>query len=221
MRFQIPLITLAALLTAISNGAAQTVQLPEFRFTTVQTTVSVPNRGGVSLGGISSSSSGRTANGVPILGKLPGVGGLFGNRAIGRSDSAGSFSVHATIIDLKEMDEAILAGAAGRARRVVEGPSPAEIKAGYLSRHVGHRPAAPLQPAPAAPALSLAEIERDNAAAAQQRTGEAWQFFQKGKLAEEAGKANVARIYYQMAGRRADAELKEEIAARLDAIAGQ
>ena len=54
------------------------------------------------------------------------------------------------------------------------------------------------------------------------RRQEAADFFQRGRAAEAAGKANVARIYYQMAARRLplhqNAPMKTEILARLDLL---
>src|SRR5262249_37799310 len=61
-----------------------TVQLPPFAFTTVTTTVSVPDGGTVLLGGIKRLREGRTEKGVPILNKLPYISRLFKNVGIGR-----------------------------------------------------------------------------------------------------------------------------------------
>ena len=60
-----------------------TVQLPTFSFTTVSTTVSVPDGGTVLLGGIKRLSEGRNEVGVPLLSKLPYVNRLFRNVGIG------------------------------------------------------------------------------------------------------------------------------------------
>lgn len=87
------------------NAPASAVQLPTFGYSTAPTTVSVPDRGGVYMGGIKRSSSGRTESGVPLL--------PFKNRSIGNQTSATSFSAHAYIHDFEAMDEAALsAGAA-------------------------------------------------------------------------------------------------------------
>jgi general secretion pathway protein D len=61
-----------------------TVQLPQFAFTSVSTTVSVPDGGTILLGGIKRLSEGRTERGVPILSKIPYISRLFRNVAIGR-----------------------------------------------------------------------------------------------------------------------------------------
>jgi general secretion pathway protein D len=73
----------------VTNNAQQTregttVQLPTFNFTTVSTTVSVPDGGTVLLGGIKRLSEGRTERGVPMLNKIPYISRLFKNVGIGR-----------------------------------------------------------------------------------------------------------------------------------------
>src|SRR3954452_788871 len=90
----------AALAILILNDAARaqavqpmpqvptTVQLPTFSFFTVQTTVSVPDGGSVSLaGGINRAADGTVTRGMAPL-----------NRGIGSSRGASGVSVHATII---------------------------------------------------------------------------------------------------------------------------
>ena len=87
------------------NAPASAVQLPTFGYNTVNTTVSVPDRGGVYMGGIKRSFSGRTESGAPLL--------PFKNRSIGNQSSATSFSVHTYIHDFEAMDEdALSQGAA-------------------------------------------------------------------------------------------------------------
>src|SRR5438067_1677717 len=85
-----------------------TVQLPTFSFFTVQTTVSVPDGGGMSLGGINRAADGTVTRGMAPL-----------NRGIGSTRGASGVSVHATIIDREEMDKAVLAEAAAKRGEVV------------------------------------------------------------------------------------------------------
>jgi general secretion pathway protein D len=61
-----------------------TVQLPTFAFTTVSTTVSVPDGGTILLGGIKRLAEGRSERGVPMLSKIPYVSRLFRNVSMGR-----------------------------------------------------------------------------------------------------------------------------------------
>ncbi len=62
-----------------------TVQLPTFAFTSVSTTVSVPDGGTILLGGIKRMSEARQERGTPILSKIPYVSRLFRNTATSRT----------------------------------------------------------------------------------------------------------------------------------------
>ena len=61
-----------------------TVQLPTFAFTSVSTTVSVPDGGTILLGGIKRLQEGRNERGVPIFSKIPYISRLFRNVSAGR-----------------------------------------------------------------------------------------------------------------------------------------
>ena len=88
-----------------------TVQLPEFVFTTVTTTVSVPDGGTVLLGGIKRLREGRTETGVPMLAKLPYVNRLFKNVGVGREAQSLMLMVTPRIIIQEEEEELMLGGA--------------------------------------------------------------------------------------------------------------
>jgi general secretion pathway protein D len=79
--------------------------LPTFAFTTVTTTVSVPDGGTVLLGGIKRLSEGRTERGVPILDKLPYINRLFKNVGIGRTTQSLMMMVTPRIIIQEEEEE--------------------------------------------------------------------------------------------------------------------
>lgn len=79
-----------------------TVQLPQFTFQTVTTTVSVPDGGTVLLGGIKSLSEQRDERGVPLLSKLPYVNRLFRNVAIARGTQSLMMMVTPRIIIQEE-----------------------------------------------------------------------------------------------------------------------
>ena len=85
-----------------------TVQLPEFAFTTVTTTVSVPDGGTVLLGGIKRLREGRTERGVPMLNKIPYLNRLFSNTGIGRDAQSLMLMVTPRIIIQEEEEEALL-----------------------------------------------------------------------------------------------------------------
>jgi general secretion pathway protein D len=79
-----------------------TVQLPTFIFTTVSTTVSVPDGGTVLLGGIKRLSEGRNEVGVPMLSKIPYLNRLFKNVGIGRETQSLMMMVTPRIIIQEE-----------------------------------------------------------------------------------------------------------------------
>jgi general secretion pathway protein D len=89
--------------TTSSDGV--TVQLPNFSFVSVITTVSVPDGGTVLLGGIKRLSEGRNEFGVPILSKLPYINRLFKNVGIGRETQSLMMMVTPRIIIQEEEEE--------------------------------------------------------------------------------------------------------------------
>lgn len=92
--------------TTITEGT--TVQLPTFAFTTVTTTVSVPDGGTVLLGGIKRMSEGRNERGIPILSKLPYINRLFKNVGIGRTTNSLMMMVTPRIIIQEEEEDRLL-----------------------------------------------------------------------------------------------------------------
>jgi general secretion pathway protein D len=82
-----------------------TVQLPTFAFTSVITTVSVPDGGTVLLGGIKRLREGRNERGIPILAKVPYVSRLFRNVGIGRDAQSLMMMVTPRIIIQEEEEE--------------------------------------------------------------------------------------------------------------------
>jgi len=82
-----------------------TVQLPTFAFTTVSTTVSVPDGGTVLLGGIKRLREARNELGVPMLSKLPYINRLFRNIGIGRETQSLMLMVTPRIIIQEEEEE--------------------------------------------------------------------------------------------------------------------
>ncbi len=67
--------------------------------------------------------------------------------------------------------------------------------------------------------VAAEQASRANRQAA--RADEADSFFARGQQAEADGKPNVAKIYYQMAARRATGDLKQQVQARLEAVSGR
>lgn len=84
-----------------------TVQLPQFAFTSVSTTVSVPDGGTILLGGIKRLQEGRNEAGVPVLSKFPYINRLFRNVGIGRTTQSLMMMVTPRII-IQEEEESKL-----------------------------------------------------------------------------------------------------------------
>ncbi len=208
---------------AVSMASAQvSLQLPTFSFAGVSTTVLVPDQGSVFLGGIDRAADGRTEFGVPGL-PFPG----FQNRGIGSDRSATSFSVTATIHDFDAMDQALLntpprSGMTGDFRSDGLGWTPSAIAARSFRRQpVDLGGNWQVQPDPPSPVGDVAVEQVARATRRAARTDEADNFFARGQQAEADGKPNVAKIYYQMAAKRATGSLKQDVQARLDALSGR
>ena len=223
MRHTFFLLALLGIVGAASSASAQAVQLPTFNYFTVQTTVSVPDRGGAVLGGVDRASSGTTSRGF----------GPLRNRASGSSIGSSVASVHATIIDHEELDRATLAearrqreGGATFAERKATMPNglsvrtdPVAKKADFLSQHVARREAP--KPAPVAVAAfdSVSDVRARAAARQQAKLDEAAAKLASGIASEQAGKYASARGYYESAIRLGDDSIRSEAAARLAKIA--
>lgn len=93
-----------------SSMLGTTVQLPTLAFTTVNTTVSVPDGGTIMLGGIKRLSEGRNERGVPMLSKVPYVNRLFKNVGIGRETQSLMLMVTPRIIIQEEEEEKLESG---------------------------------------------------------------------------------------------------------------
>ena len=191
-------------------GQATTVQLPTYSFFSTATTVSVPDRGSVYLGGVKRAATGRNEFGTPLL--------PFKNRAIGTERSASNMHVSVYIHDFQAMDEYLLS------QPTASNPYGLQPRSGSLVGPTREswqpRASVPQVPAAGPAAMSVAELRAKHLREQQTRQEEAVNFFQRGKNAEAAGKANVARIFYQMAARRATGELKDQVAARLESVGG-
>ena len=190
---------------AMAQQPATSVQLPTFSYFGISTSVLVPDRGSAYLGGVGRARSSSSQFGAPLL--------PFGSRSSSHTTGASSTRVSVWIHDLNAMDEALLNQPTGyNAYRNGLAPRAAD---GWQPRLVQSQDSSAGQSLP-----SLEEIQQQRVAAQQARAGEAVVFFERARKAEEAGKANVAKIYYQMVARRASGELKDQAMARLEAIRG-
>ncbi|MDZ7617617.1 MAG: hypothetical protein U1E05_11465 [Patescibacteria group bacterium] len=233
MQRSIPWFSFALAIWTGAAGAQQpgsAVQLPTFSQFSVGTTVSVPDRGSAYMGGINRSASGRTSYGAPMLPFRP-----FRNTAIGGSQGGSSMHVSAWVHDFEAMDDYLLnqpprtVQFGTTPRQAVAGsrqpPSldPAWNVAGGGSVAGATHGAASWQPAaeasPSSGLLTVDEERQRRQNLADTRATEAHDFFERGQTAEAAGKTNVAKIYYQMAARRATGDLHVAVLAKLQAIA--
>ncbi|MBN2475370.1 MAG: hypothetical protein JXB62_12230 [Pirellulales bacterium] len=179
----------------------------------------MPDRGSVYLGGVQRAATGRNEFGVPLLPFRP-----FRNSAIGSERSVSSLHVTATIHDFEAMDAYLLGQPTTLSRSLSRQPSRAAIAADGKTRQA-RNPAFGRSWGPAsstgAEALSSTSPAEARAHRLQQREArnqEAASLFERGQKAEAGGKANVAKIYYQMAARKASGQLEAQILARLQAI---
>jgi len=187
-----------------SSAFAQTIQLPTFGYTTVSTTVSVPDSGESLLGGVNTSSSGYPSLGTPLVGRLPFAGRPFGNRAIGGRQSPSVMSVRVTIHDSEAMDQALLAEAAAR-RAHRSGAA----QRGKTTRHLSG-----LNPA----ARSVADLRRQASEPTPSARDEIQDLLARARSAEAKGKSKVARIFYRMLARDAKGELKTLALAKVEEL---
>lgn len=228
----------ASLMLGLTAFAQQdiTIQQPVFNFSTVNTTVTAPDGGTALLGGINRAAEGSNYRGVPMLSKIPGVNRLFQNRGIGREMSASNMSITPRIIILEEeefrqtgMSPETLARmeASGTAGGQFGGQfggiappqdDPIARRAAFLTSNIArHELDSPLyERAEDLPGVN--QVRAENAMAAAQRTSEASEYFAKASKAEQEGKTAIAKIYYKMAERRAQGDLLQQIAARLEAL---
>jgi hypothetical protein len=202
---------------AVAQQGATTVQLPTLSSFSASTTVTVPDRGMAYLGGVNRAAEGRNEFGVPLLPFRP-----FRNVGIGREVSSSGMWVSVTIHDFDAMDRYLLSQPTAFSQSLGDRRSQAAALAGTLQpRDPGYgaswRVATP-SGAGGPPTMSVAQARAERQRQQATRADEAADFFRRAQEAEEAGKMGVAKIYYQMAARRATGELKGQVTDRLDAI---
>ena len=178
-----------------SWAAAQTLQLPTFQFFGVSTTVSVPDRGSMFLGGVNRSASGSNQFGPQAR--------PFGNRSFGSNQSASGIRVTAWVHDFEAMDDMLLGHAAAR------GP----LRAEPLTLTASTQP-----PASQSVASSIAVIKEQIADEDQQRHAEGLRYYERGQKMESEQRYGAAKTYYLMAFRRVQGELKREVEDRMLAM---
>jgi hypothetical protein len=174
------------------------VQLPTFSFFGVGTTVSVPDRGSTYMGGVNRSAEGMNEFGTPLL--------PFRNRSFGRESSATSTRMSVYVHDFEAMDEYLLSQPTAFNQRPQPAPAaqPAKVAVG--------------EQGPPRPVVDAAALRAQHQREEQARASEASDLVARAQAAEASGKPGVAKVYYQMAARRASGSLKDQIVARLAAL---
>jgi hypothetical protein len=204
---------------AVAQQGATTVQLPTFSFFSINTTVTVPDRGSVYLGGVNRAAEGRNEFGTPLLPFRP-----LRNVGIGREMSASGMWVTATIHDFDAMDRYLLSAPTQSTASRLPPLGRSQVAAlghALLPRDPGYGASWRLSlpsTAGSGPTTTVAQARAQRERQQVSRAEEAVDFYERGQQAEAAGKTGVAKIYYQMAARRASGDLREQVAAKLDAI---
>lgn len=114
----------------IVGGRGATVQLPVTSVFTVNTVVSVPDGGQISMGGISRSSMGSVSRGIPGLSGIPGAGRAFKNRGIGGEQSTGNVSVRVQVLVMEELEQEVMA----EARRLAKEQESSDPNGSYATQ---------------------------------------------------------------------------------------
>lgn len=149
------------------------VQQPVVGVTSVNTTVSVPDRGTTYLGGVSSFQAGRSQ-----------YGPLRSGTSMGYSAQSSSMSASVYIHDLRAMDEAIL----NSVGRTSDGSAMIGGNSGRIS-----------QPNPASETTASPAEKRKK-------------FEELALKSEAAGKANIAKLHWQMAAKFGSSQAERRLA---------
>ncbi len=194
----LPALAACVVITLIGDRAlAQniTIQQPQFSNVTVGTTVSVPDRGSILLGGVNTAADARTMTG-PFR---------SGSR-LGSSRSSSTISAHVTIHDFQAMDEYLLNQAPAGDNGVLSGSRRSTedawqtLRARY--RHAGSasRTATSPRSLTAGTAARVRSSDR-SATIAPPADSRAAMYYELGRRSQRAGKPGVARLHFRMAVR--------------------
>lgn len=155
------------------------VQQPAIGMTSASTAVAVPNGGRVFLGGVSSAQSSRSRFGFGQPGS-----------SLGLSRSSNSMSVGVTIIDLREMDEAILNSVPDR-----------PMSSSSFARHA------------AAIRSAGEETRRESSRQAESLAERAAKFERLARKAEAENRPGVAKLHWKMAAKYGSTLARERLLA--------
>jgi hypothetical protein len=183
-----------ALMFSATVASAQnfTVQQPVFSNFSVGTTVSVPDRGGAYLGGVSRAGSSRRS-----------FGPLRSGSSFGLFRDHSGLSSHVTIHDMHEMDRLLLGqadrGSVERYGTTRSGPS-ARAYSSLVGRHgARHASVKPGRTSASSPLPSSPVTRADRS-------------FRLGQQAEAKGKTSLARLHFRMAAKHGSTSAQAKLA---------
>ena len=188
----------AALMLSAPAASAQnlTVQQPVFTNFSVATTVSVPDRGGAFIGGVSRAGSSRKSFGPLRSGSSFG---LFRNHS--------GLSTHVTIHDMHEMDQLLLGqaerGSVDRYGAALTGPS-ASAYSSLVGRHWARQATMTAGRTPGPKTVSSPPISSP--------VKRADRSFWLGQQAEAKGKTSLARLHFRMAAKHGSTAARAKLA---------
>lgn len=223
---------IAAWCLAVTPGnlAAQqnavTIQLPTYSSFSVSTSVLVPDRGGAALGGVNRSAMGGSQFGPAPL--------PAGTRAMGVERQAQNAHVFVQVHDFQEMEQALVADGAGpqnvaldnhgndagrlTVMRHAVSPKATSARRGQNVQPSGNPLAVPTA-GDAAGQLSVEDWQRLRAQQSAEDQREAQQLLERAAAAAESGNRAAARVYLNMAYRKAAGTLRSQIAAEMERLA--
>lgn len=191
-RFPISFLALCIVIGSVGVASAQVVQLPSMRSTSFSGTVSVPDAGTGSLGGVR---YGRSTGRRSVLG-----------HSYTHSSSALSTSVSVQIIDLKAMDDAILASNTAVKRGgsgVLAADSPAFDGGRNFIGDMRPLPASRMGTKRPAPNAWHRAMAGSRGVQGESHPGliesKIRDCMRRGKAAESAGRVQASLVYYRMA----------------------
>ena len=94
----------------VSNTFSATQELPEVQVSLVQTTVSVPDKGTVMLGGLREVTEIEVETGVPVLSKIPFISRFFTNRLTSKNETTLLILIRPEIIIQQENEDLLFPG---------------------------------------------------------------------------------------------------------------
>ena len=198
--YSLTLLLVIGLPAASALAQSQSVQLPSVSNFSAGTTISVPDRGGALIGGVSRSARGTKSYGWGPVGSSSGYD-------ISRS----SVSSHVWIHDLRAMDEAILNSTPDASPTRYRFHSPGAESAW---RELQQRPTnAPHRYSDGIDRSTNSSLQRTHSASGNAKQDRAEMYLQLGAKAEKRGDLAIARLHYRVGAKYGSLEAKSRLQA--------